>query len=201
MLAEMLFRPFELLLNRGIRQSTSAAAVAARLEGRTLGLTIEGTPFDLRIKVSGGATAVSLPDGAAPDACISATALSLGRLLREDPQAAVRDGSVRMSGDADVAVLFRELLRFAAPDLEEELSRLVGDPIARQVGNAARAFAEWGEAAGDSLARSVSEYLQEESQVVATAGEIREFGRRVDELVNDVARAEARIQRLKEGLL
>lgn len=201
MLAEMLFRPFELLLNRGVRQSTSAAALAARLEGRTLELTVEGTPFDLRIKVSRGGLAVMLPDGAAPDACISGTALSLGRLLREDPQAPVRDGSVRMSGDTEVADLFRELLRFSAPDLEEELSRLVGDPVARQVGNAARAFAQWGEAAGDTLARSVSEYLQEESQVLPTAAEIRDFGRRVDELVNDVARAEARIQRLREGIL
>ena len=44
-----------------------------------------------------------------------------------------------MTGDTDIAEQFRDLLRFATPDLEEELSRLVGDPLAHQAGNAARA--------------------------------------------------------------
>jgi len=200
MLAEFLFRPFELFLNRGLEQSTTAQALAAKLEGRTLGLTVDGTPFDLRVRVAGGRLAVALPDGAAPDACIGGSLLSLGRLMRQDPQAVVRDGAVRMSGDTEIAEHFRELLRFASPDLEEELSRLVGDPIAHEVGSAARAFGAWSEAAGKSLARSVSEYLQEESRVLPTTSELREFGRKVDELVNDVARAEARLQRLKEAL-
>jgi ubiquinone biosynthesis protein UbiJ len=200
MLAEMMFRPFELFLNRGIQQSTSAQALAAKLEGRILGLTVEGTPFDLRLKVTGGQASVSLPDGAAPEACISGSPLALGRLLRADPQAAIRAGAVRLSGDTEIADQFRELLRFATPDLEEELSRLVGDPLARQVGNAARAFAGWSEAAGNTMARSMSEYLREESRILPTEAEIREFGRKVDELVNDVDRAAARLQRLKEML-
>jgi ubiquinone biosynthesis accessory factor UbiJ len=200
MLAEFLFRPFELFLNRGLQQSTTAQVLARALEGRTLGLTVDGTPFDLRLKLAGERLSVMLPDGAAPDACIGGSLLSLGRLLREDPQAPVRDGAVRMTGDTEIAEQFRQLLRFATPDLEEELSRLVGDPIAHQAGNAARAFAGWTEAAGRTMARSMSEYLQEESRILPTHSEVREFAGKVDDLVNDVARAEARIERLKEGL-
>jgi ubiquinone biosynthesis protein UbiJ len=198
MLAEFLFRPFEALLNHGLQQSAEAQALATALEGRCLGLTMEGTPFDLRLRVKNGRLDVGLPDGAAPDACISGGPLSLGRLLREEPQAAVRDGAVRMTGDTEIAEQFRELLRLASPDLEKELARLVGEPVAQQVGDTTRAFGRWTGEAGDGLARGVSEYLQRDSQVLPTAEEAREFARKVDELTNDVARAEARIQRLWE---
>ena len=196
MLADFLIHPLELFLNRGLEQSTTAQALARALESRTLGLTVDGTPFDLRLKVAGERISVTLPDSSAPEARISGSMLSLGRLLREDPQLPLRDGSVRMTGATEVAEQFRDLLRFATPDLEEELSRLVGDPLARQVGNAARAFTAWSEAAGRTMARSMSEYLQEESRILPSRIEVREFAQKVDELVNDVARAEARLQRL-----
>lgn len=198
MLAEFLFRPFEALLNHGLQRSAEAQALAARLEGRCLGLTVEGTPFDLRLTAKHGRLDVSLPDGAAPDACICGGPLSLGRLLREEPQAAVRDGAVRMTGDTEIAEQFRELLRLASPDLEKELARLVGEPVAQQVGDASRAFSRWTGEAGDSLARGVSDYLQKDSQVLPTAEEVHQFARKIDELVNDVERAEARIQRLRD---
>ncbi|MCE7896815.1 MAG: hypothetical protein DYH19_08605 [Gammaproteobacteria bacterium PRO8] len=199
MLAEMLFRPFEMLVNRGLAQSTSAQTLARGLEGRILGLAIDGTPLDLRLKVSAGRVCLALPDGAAPDATLSGTLLGLGRLLRDDPQAAVREGAVRMTGDTDIANRFRELLRFAAPDIEEELARLLGDPLARQLGNAARAAGAWGSDAGRSVARSVADYLQDEARVVATGCELRAFAEAVDTLANDVARSEARVARLEEG--
>ncbi len=198
MFSELLFRPFEAFLNHGIGQSTSAQAVAAQLEGRTLALTIDVSPFDLRLKVAGGRITISLPDGAASDAGIRGTALGLGRLLGRDPQAAIRDGAVRISGDAEIAGQFQELLRRAAPDLERELARLLGEPLAQDIGAAARAVTGWGEEAGERVARGVGRYLREDARLVPDAGEMREFSRGVDEFVNGVERAEARIRRLEE---
>ena len=40
-----------------------------------------------------------------------------------------------INGDAEIAEGFQELLRAARPDLEEELSRQIGDVAAHQVGN------------------------------------------------------------------
>jgi ubiquinone biosynthesis protein UbiJ len=45
----------------------------------------------------------------------------------------------------------------------------------------------------------MSEYLQEESRILPTHSEVREFAGKVDDLVNDVARAEARIEQLAKG--
>ncbi len=199
MLAELLFRPFEALLNRGIERSTEAQAIARALDGRVLALTVDGTPFDLRLRIASERAAVTLPEGAAPDASIGGGPLSLGRLLHGDPQAPVRSGMVRMTGDTEIAERFRDLLRAAIPDFEGALSHLVGDPIAHEVGNAARAFTGWGEAAAQDLARGMSEQLQEHSRLLPTRREAREFAEAVDRLVNDVARAETRIRRLEES--
>jgi ubiquinone biosynthesis protein UbiJ len=198
MFAEFLFRPFEAFLNFGLERSAAAQALAARLEGRMLGLTIDGTTFDLRLAVKGARFAVSLPDGAAPDACIRGGPLSLGRLLREDPQTAVRDGMVNITGDTEIADQFRELLRLASPDLEAELARLVGQPFARQAAETGRTVSRWTEEAGSTLARGVSEYLQKDSAVLPTPDNVRDFARSVDALVNDVDRIEARISNLEK---
>jgi ubiquinone biosynthesis protein UbiJ len=198
MFTDVLFEPFKLFLNRGLSRSTAAQALVGELEGRTLGFVIEGTPLDLRLKVRAGRISVELPDGAAPDAVVSGSPLSLGRLLREDPQAPIRDGSVKMTGDTDIAERFRDLLRLATPNLEDELRRLVGDPIARGVSEATRAFSEWGQTAAREVEQSVSDYLQSGSRALPTRAEVDDFARRVDTLVDDVERAAARIERLEK---
>jgi ubiquinone biosynthesis protein UbiJ len=200
MLSEILFLPFEAFLNRGLQQSEAARAQAGELEGRVLALTVEGTPFDLRLRVGGGRITVGLPDGTAPDASIGGTPLGLARLLGQEPRSALRDGSVHLAGDVELAGQFQELLRLASPDIGQELTRLVGEPMAREIEGARRAFAEWSGATGDRLARNVAEYLQADSRMVPGSAEFADFARRVDGLVNDVERAAARIQRLEETL-
>lgn len=198
MLVELLFRPFESLLNRGLAASAEAQSLAASLEGRSLALTIEGTPLDMRLRVTGGRICALLPDGSAPDACLSGGPLGMGRLLGSDPKAAIREGSVRISGDAEIAGQFQDLLRLAAPDLERELARYVGEPVAREFAGASRAAARWREEASRDVARRMSQYLQEDSRLLPTAGELAAFAQQVDELVNDIERAAARIRHVEE---
>lgn len=198
MLAELLFRPFESLLNRGLVASAEAQSLAVSLEGRSLALNIEGTPIDMRLRVAGGRIRVVLPDGSAPDACLSGGPLGMSRLLGSDPKAAIREGSVRISGDAEIAGQFQELLRLAAPDLERELARYVGEPVAREFAGASRAAARWREEASSDVARRMSQYLQENSRLLPTANEQAAFTQQVDEFVNDIERAAARLRQLEE---
>jgi len=46
--------------------------------------------------------------------------------------------AVRIRGDAEIAGRYRELFALARPDLEEELSRLVGDMPARRLSQFAK---------------------------------------------------------------
>jgi ubiquinone biosynthesis protein UbiJ len=193
-----MLKPIEVLLSRGIRRSTTAAQLCKQLDGRALAVRLDDTGIGLRISAEAGKLRVTARAEEDTDAIITGGLLSLQRLLGSDPETAIRDGSVKISGDAEIAAGFRELIRFAQPDLEEELSRLVGDAIAHQLGRMARELRGWGQRARHSLARSTAEYFQEESRDLAAPAEVHEFCQQVDELANAVARAEARLNQLRE---
>jgi len=190
-------KPVELLINRGIGLSSTALAMAVALEGRSLDVRLDGTPVALRLSARDGQVRATPAGGPPASATLSGSPLAMIRLLGGDPQALIREGDVRISGDTDVANQFRDLLHMARPDLEDELSKLVGDPVAHQFGNLARGFADWGARAAESLSRSVGEYLTEERRTLPTRAEAEEFYRDVDRVANDVERTEARLARLK----
>ena len=202
------FRPMERLINRGIGLSFTAQAMAAALDGKALDVRLDGTPLSVRLTAQDGqmrVTAIGQMTGQATGettaaATLAGSPLAMIRLLGGDPQALIREGEVRMTGDTDVANQFRDLLHMARPDLEDELSKLVGDPVAHQLGNLARGFADWGARAAESVSRSVGEYLTEERRTLPTRPEAQEFYRDVDRVTNDVERAEARLNRLKDRL-
>lgn len=199
MLAELMFRPFEALINRGLGQSTGAQTLAAGLEGRSLGLTIEGTPFDARLHISGQRCSVMLPDGSVPDASLSAGPLGMIRLLGKDPDAALRDGSAHMTGDREIAGQFRQLLQLAAPHLERELARFLGEPLTRELTGMRETAARWGDEAGTDVARRIASYLKGNARLVPDAPEFAAFARDVETLTGDLERVEARISRLRQA--
>lgn len=194
-----MLQPIERLLNRGIRSSTTATQLCEQLDGRALAVRVDDTGIGFRICANDGQLRVTERAGEDADAVMAGGPLSLQRLLGSDPEAAIRDGSVKISGDAEIATRFRELLKFAQPDVEEELSRLLGDPIAHQLGRMARNFESWAKRARHSLARSSAEYFQEESRDLPAPAEVQDFCQQVDELANAVARAEARLNQLREN--
>lgn len=192
------FRPVELLINRGIGRSSTAKAMAAALDGKALDVRLDGTPLALRLKAEDGQLRATVPGEAPAAATLAGSPLAMIRLLSGDPQALIREGDVRLTGDTDVANQFRDLLHMARPDLEDELSTLVGDPVAHELGNLARGLASWGARTAESVSRSFGEYLTEERRTLPTRTEAREFYADVDRLANDVERAEARLDRLKD---
>ena len=132
-----------------------------------------------------------------PAATLSGTPLAYLGMLRTAPEVAMRSGSVHIEGDAEAAQAFRDLLKAAQPDLEEELARLVGDVAAHQIGNAARGALHFGRRVVDTFAQNLSEFLQEESRDVVTRVEVDEFTAAVDKLREAVDRAEARVNNLR----
>lgn len=193
-------RPIELLINRGIGLSSTAQAMAAALDGKALDVRLDGTPVALRLTARDGLLRVTAPGESIAAATLAGSPLAMLALLGGDPQAQIRKGDVQMSGDTDVANQFRDLLHMARPDLEDELSKLVGDPLAHQFGTMAREFSRWGLRAAESVSRSVGEYLTEERRTLPTRTETDEFYRDVDRVTNDVERAEARLALLRARL-
>jgi ubiquinone biosynthesis protein UbiJ len=193
----MLLSRLEELLNRNVAESRRAQALCRQLDGRAIELEVRDTPFRLYMEARDGRIALADRRETEADARLSGTPLSLLALARPGAEGRLRGGTVRIEGDAEIAQRFRELLEQARPDVEEELSRVIGDVAAHRVANFARGFLDLGRRAADSLATSAAEYLQEEGRDLPVRIEVDEFLKDVDRLRDDTERLEARIARLE----
>lgn len=193
----MLFTALESILNRNLAQSAAAKELLRTLEGKVFAIDVTGMPLKIYLRVADQRLAVSLKHEGVSDAVISGTALGLAKMIGAHPESSVRAGSVRIEGDAEIAQAFRDLLARAQPEFEEELSRVVGDVAAHQIGRTVRGVLDFGRRTGATFTQNVGEYLQEEGRDVPSRAEMNEFLEAVDRLRDDVARAEAKLALLE----
>jgi ubiquinone biosynthesis accessory factor UbiJ len=133
------------------------------------------------------------PAGNKADAVIEGTPIAFLRIAIDEPARSIRAGSAQIHGDAEIAEGFRKLFAAARPDIEEELSRYVGDVAAHHLMRTAREAAAFGRRVADTVARDAAEFLTEESRDLPTRVEVEEFLAGVDRLREAVDRLDARL--------
>ncbi|HXQ63387.1 MAG TPA: SCP2 sterol-binding domain-containing protein [Steroidobacteraceae bacterium] len=187
--------PFESLVNRTIAASTPARGILKSLAGKAFAIEF-ATPLGgrlLRLRLVAGDAGLAIDsDGEPADATVSGTPLALVALLAGG-QGGARATGVTIAGEAEVAQAFEALLKHARPDLEEELARLVGDAPAHYAARAARAALGWAGRARDTFARSLGEYLTEESRDLVPRAELDVLLGDIDRIREDLDRAEVRL--------
>lgn len=196
---EALLRPLANVLNRNIAEMTPARELAARLEGRTVAVRVRDTALVMYFRFADTAVSLSGEFDEEPDVVITGSLLTLARLAGANSDGLSGLEGIDLSGDARSARAFQELLDYTKPDVEEELSRFVGDATAHRLGLAARAVRSWASEARVTMHNNIREYLQEESRDVPSRYEVERFTRGVNALRDDVARLEARIRKLGSG--
>ena len=85
------------------------------------------------------------------------------------------------------------------PDVEEELSRLIGDTPAHQALRLVRMATGFGRRAAQTGVRNVAEYLAHERGDLVPRAEAEDFYRGVERLREDLDRLEARARLLEQG--
>jgi ubiquinone biosynthesis accessory factor UbiJ len=182
------------LLNRGLPRSPRAQALCAQLKGRSLAVEIGEMA---RFHVASNGTTLDVGSGeAAADATLAGGPLSLLALTGDAPAWTVQRGAVTISGDAQVAQQFRELAKLLRPDLEEDLSYLLGDVPAHQLARFARLGAGWTRKAATTTLTNLAEYLGHERGDLVPRNEGEQFLRGVDSVREDLERLEARLELL-----
>ncbi|HEY1314307.1 MAG TPA: SCP2 sterol-binding domain-containing protein [Steroidobacteraceae bacterium] len=200
----------EALINRGIDASAQAGALARRLQGTVLQIDVDGITH-LRATACGARLALLTADAAAAggagtaDAAISGSLPALLRLFNggTNPASGRRAAPgtpAQIRGDAEIANLYRELFLLARPDLEEELSRWIGDFAARRVAQVAARALAFARHARRTAGDNIAEYLQEESRDLVNKTELEEFLRGVDTLRETADRIDARLASLERRL-
>lgn len=140
-----------LLANHVIQQEPEAVARLARLKGRNA--LFRWRDLSFRVAFTPAGLLDLAADDAAPDLTVAVTEDRPSALLQA--LATGQRPSVRIEGDVQLAAEINWLVDHLRWDLEEDVSRIVGDAPAHALGEAARMAARalrgWIEAAGQAL--------------------------------------------------
>jgi ubiquinone biosynthesis accessory factor UbiJ len=191
----------EQALNRYLALDPEGAQRLARLHGRVI--CIEVTGFGTRLYLIPGTKGIQVFGDYAgePDCVLRGPPLALTRIgVTQRKEDQLFSGQVQVSGDTHLAQEFGRLIGGIEVDWEEQLSRIIGDPAAHEIGSAVRATQRWGDRSADTLAQDVKEYLQEEGRLLPTRYETEAFLDEVDRLRDDVERLAARVDRIAQRL-
>lgn len=153
-------------LNALLKREAWARDRLARHAGKTVRLTLGGFTLSLTIDSEGMA---DVADSAiVPDVTLTVEPgkLSLPSLM---PGAQAPDvaEATHISGDAALAQVVADLAKQLRWDPEDDLARVVGDIGATRLVGSARALVTGARTTGEHLAQNISEYLAEESGMLA----------------------------------
>ena len=179
-------------INHVLRQADWARAKLRAHQGKVARIIVPPFTFTFVIDEA-GEVAVAAP-GALPSVDIALTPPVLVRLLAGS-DSAVADADI--SGDAGFAADIHAIARDLHYDLEEDLSRVMGDVAAHRVASAGRQFVAWQKSLFSHFATQSTDFLTFERPLLASAPRVREFVREVDELLDAVARLEKRIEKFE----
>jgi len=193
---EAALRPIASLLNRNIAESTPARELCQKLSAKVVAIRVRNTALAAYFVVNDETLDLVTSSADEPDVVITGSIITLARMAGQSGEAAIRDGSLDLTGDAETAKEFQQLLAFAKPDVEEELSGIIGDVTAHRLGEIARGVGRWGRDARSTMGANIREYLQEESRDVPSRYELDAFSSNISTLRDDVDRVEARLNRL-----
>ena len=180
-------------LNHLLRQNSWAAEKLRPHAGKTLRIGVMPLQSTLTLDNAGEFST------AAPEATVDAKILlSPGSALRLLIEPASAMNLATLEGDMELATTVGKVLRDLRWDIEEDLSRVIGDIPAHQLGQAgARIRREIGRQAA-SVAGMFAEYWLEEQPLIAKKTHLAQFSRDVDALREDAERLAKRLERLEQ---
>lgn len=190
-MSALLPHPAERALNHMLRSAPLALERLRKHAGRTVAFHVGPVPLAFTVQTT-GEVVTAMPE-AARDLTVRISPFLLPRLAAHE-EAAYRE--VEMQGDAELAQEISFLARHLTWDVEEDLSRVVGDIAAHRIVAGARALRGFGRQAALRTAQGATEYWTEESPLIASRVKVEGFIRDVAELRDAVERLGKRLDRM-----
>lgn len=183
------------VLQHLIAQNTWANEILQPFAGKAVQFNIAFVSTTLVI-LENGSLAVA-GETFQPDAYVTLTPSLIMRLLAKDESAKMQ---IEVEGDTHLASELAKVLTNMRWDYEEDLSKLVGDVPAYNIGQFTRHASQSLKDASTNVAEMFSEYWQEENPLIAKKRHVEQFNTAVDTLRADVDRLEKRLAKLSAQL-
>ncbi len=133
----------------------------------------------------------------APEANIYVPPSLALRLLAGDENAKMH---IKIDGDAHLATEISKVLQNMHWDIEEDLSKVVGDIAAFKIGEVSKKTFAQAKKQSINTTQMLVEYWQEEKNILAKKRHVEQFNADVDAIKSDVARFEKRLSKLSKSI-
>ncbi|MGN6728430.1 MAG: ubiquinone biosynthesis accessory factor UbiJ [Rhodanobacteraceae bacterium] len=198
-------RAVERALNRLVALDPETRAALAKLDGRRIGVHLQGAELAFDLAVHQGALCVEPPQEAdadasattRPDLRVTATPFSLLALAVPREGDTLPPGKVEIAGDAELARRLEKLAREFAPDMEAAFARTFGEVLGVAIARALREARRWLGTRAQHAGADTADWLRDEARLVVPRGELDDFLDEVDALRERTERLQARVQRLR----
>ncbi len=134
-------------------------------------------------------------DRAVADATIHIPPSLALRLLAKDEAAKMR---INIEGDTHLASELSKILQHMRWDIEEDISKLVGDIPANKIAALSKKTATIAKEQAINMADMLTEYWQEEKPILAKKWQVEQFNADVDTARSDFARLQKKLEKLKK---
>lgn len=197
MTPQLLCATLEVALNRTLRLEPEVLADFAQLDGKLLALSVDGLNWDFYIECIPSGVRVLPSFERKADVHLRSGAVGYAQLARQfkSGDSSLPAGAT-VDGDAELLHRFTRLLARIGFEPAELIAKFTGDGVAQRLVGGLQSFFGWGQQSAKTLTLNTAEYLREETYDLARKVDADDWSSAVETLRDDVARLEARLNRL-----
>jgi len=179
------------ILNHLLHQQPWARDQLCRFSGKTFRLAVPPITLDLSIDSNG--EFIPREENSALEAMLT---LPAAAALQFALSGKLDASQIEISGDTELAQGVGQILRNLSWDVEEDLSRVMGDIPANTLVNFGKKIFAEGQRQAESIAGMMAEFWQEEDPLIVKRRHLETFTADVDKLRDDTERLAKRIEKL-----
>lgn len=202
MLKQYSLKALQIALNKAMSLDEQSGKKIQELDGKVLKLVV--LPLNVEFFICFAAGQFLLLDAyeGLPDTVIHSSPMGLIRLslLPSSQARSLFNDKIRMSGDIELGQKIKNLFDAMDVDWEGHLAQFTGDVVAYQIGTLVRQGLQFKNQLSNSMRLNVTEYLQEELQLLPSKNEVDDLFNDIDELSLAVERLQAQLHHLMSPL-
>ena len=179
----------KLILNHVLAQNDWMSSRLKKFHDKTILIKISELSMFLKVNKQGLLEHIGQVKD--PDASISMPIKSfINQIIQK------KNKGITIKGDIDLAKKVSEILQKTKWDVEEDLSKIVGDAAANRLGIMGGKFLNESKKVTISIAEAFKEYWEEEKPLIAKKTRVHQFLAEIDNISEDVERIEAKINNI-----
>lgn len=185
-------------INRTLRLDAHYETVLKPLTGKRLTVKLQDLQLSLTFQATDSAVKVFANGDSSADVIVSGRVIHLLRLgLGAEPQALIKQGLVNIDGDMLVLQAYQHLMQQLDFDWESKLAPLLGDSAAHAIVAPMQRAKTWCHTSRQSTEKDITEYLQEEKQLLPPHEAVEDFYDDIAELRSVLDRLDVQLNALK----